>query len=116
MDFQAYLAYFQGNKLLSLVLIVAVLIFIVSFIVPIEDKTTRFLDQNEVHFETWDEIMAKKEAVKVTTNTIHACDLLFEMNETSWTYGGWRCVKNTIYFDETCGENNDEFCDCICYY
>lgn len=111
-----FIAYFQGHKLASLILIAAALIFIVSFIVPAGEKTTRFLDQNEVHFETWDEIMAKKEAVKVTTNTIHACDLLYEMNTTSWTYSGWRCVKNTFYQNKICGENKDQFCDCICYY
>lgn len=93
----------------------AVLIFIVSFIVPVEEKTTRFLDQNEVHFETWEDIMAEKNAIQVTKNTLHACDLLYEMNTTSWTYGGWRCVKNDFYLNEICGENKDQFCDCICY-
>ena len=115
MNFKRFQKSFKKNRLLSLIAIMVVLAFVASFIMPTEVRESRFLDTNEVKFKTWEDIMAEKNAIQVTKNTLHACDLLYEMNTTSWTYGGWRCVKNTFYFDKICGENQDQFCDCICY-
>ena len=83
------------------------------FLIP-EDIKSGY-EEEKIHIATWEEIMAEKDTIKVVKSSLHACELLYEMNTTSWTYGGWRCVKNDFYQEEICGENNDQFCDCICY-
>ena len=104
--------WFKANPVIAFGLIAFLLTGL--FIIP--ESAKKGVEVEKIHISTWEEIMAEKDAVKVAKNTLHACDLLYEMNTTSWTSGGWRCVKNTFYSDKICGEDKDQFCDCICYY
>ena len=102
---------FSSNKMYLIGAAIVIIFLIATFVFPYGPTAP----SKSYHVKTWTELMAERNATKVTRNVQLACDLLYKSGNNTYDLSGIRCVRNNFYLDKTCGPDKNQFCDCICY-